>query len=71
MPASKPASGAVVLPSNVIPSKYTLRLQPNLDSSTFQGEETIEVQISPETSEIVLNSSEIAIQSARQKFSVR
>ena len=64
MPASEPASGAVVLPSNVSPSKYALNLQPDLENFTFHGEETIDVEIAPETSEIVLNSAEIAIQSA-------
>ena len=59
-----PASEAVVLPSSVIPQKYTLKLQPNFEDFTFQGEETIEVQISESTSVILLNSSDIEIQSA-------
>ena len=59
-----PASEAVVLPSSVIPQKYTLKLQPNFEDFTFQGEETIDVQISESTSVILLNSSDIEIQSA-------
>jgi puromycin-sensitive aminopeptidase len=59
-----PASEAVVLPSSVIPKKYTLKLQPNFEDFTFQGEETIDVQISESTSVILLNSSDIEIQSA-------
>jgi len=59
-----PASEAVVLPSNVIPQKYTLKLQPDFEDFTFQGEEIIDVQISESTSVILLNSSDIEIQSA-------
>ena len=59
-----PATEAVVLPTNVIPSKYLLKLQPNLGNFTFQGEEAIDVEVKEATSQIVLNSSEIEIQSA-------
>jgi puromycin-sensitive aminopeptidase len=59
-----PASEAVVLPSNVIPQKYTLKLQPDFEDFTFQGEEIIDIQISENTSVILLNSSDIEIQSA-------
>lgn len=54
-------SEAVVLPGGVAPQKYSLKLQPNFQDFTFQGEETIDVEISESTSEIVLNSSEIEI----------
>ena len=59
-----PASEAVVLPSNVKPRKYQLKLQPNFDDFTFQGEETVDIGVSEATSQIVLNSSEVEIQSA-------
>ncbi|MDA0733136.1 MAG: M1 family metallopeptidase [Chloroflexi bacterium] len=59
-----PASEAVILPKNVIPQKYTLKLQPNFQDFTFQGEETIDIAISESTSEILLNSSDIEIHSA-------
>jgi puromycin-sensitive aminopeptidase len=55
---------AVVLPGGVAPQKYSLKLQPNFQEFTFQGDETIDVEISEITSEIVLNSSEIEIQEA-------
>ena len=58
------ASEEVVLPRNVTPKKYALQLQPNFQDFTFQGEETIDVDISESTSEILLNSSDIEIQSA-------
>jgi puromycin-sensitive aminopeptidase len=58
------ASEAVVLPGNVTPNKYTLKLQPNFQDFTFQGEETIDIDIFESTSEVVLNSSDIEIQSA-------
>ena len=37
---------AVVLPTNVLPSKYTLKLQPDLQKFTYTGEETIDVAVS-------------------------
>ena len=39
-----PASEAVVLPSSAIPSKYTLRLQPDLEAFVFQGEAVVDLQ---------------------------
>ena len=59
-----PATEAVVLPDHVIPNKYTLTLQPDLENFTFTGEETVDIAISGDVSEIILNSSEIEIQSA-------
>ena len=56
-------SSAWTLPPTVKPEKYRLNLEPNLDDSTFQGEETIEVRILEPTSEIQLNCVEIEIQS--------
>ena len=59
-----PTADAVVLPTNVRPRKYRITLQPDLDNFTFQGAEIIDVDIAEATSEIVLNSDEIAIHSA-------
>ncbi|MFQ6028558.1 MAG: M1 family metallopeptidase [Dehalococcoidia bacterium] len=58
-------SEAVVLPTNVRPGKYTLKLQPDLQNFTFQGEETIDIEVSQATAQIQLNCDEIEIQSAR------
>src|SRR5688500_1262289 len=43
-----PQSGAINpyrLPRHVIPSRYDLRLEPNLTALTFSGEETITIEI--------------------------
>ena len=52
------------LPTNVRPTNYRLSLAPDLDTFTFKGSETIDIQVSEPTSSIVLNSAEIEIQSA-------
>ena len=59
-----PSSEAVILPANVRPSKYSIKLQPDLDQFTFQGEETIGIQVMEPTSEILLNAVELQVQSA-------
>ena len=59
-----PTTDAVVLPTNVRPSKYSIKLQPDLERFTFQGEETIDLMVAEPTSEILLNCIEIDIQSA-------
>ena len=55
---------AIVLPVNVLPSRYQIWLQPNFADFTFAGEETIDVEVMEPTSQIQLNSVEIEIQSA-------
>lgn len=59
-----PSAEAVVLPDNVRPVHYDLTLTPNFDDFTFSGEVDITVRMDTGTSEIVLNCSEIEIQSA-------
>jgi len=49
------------LPVNVIPSVYDLKLQPNLTTFTFEGEESISVQVKEETKTVTLNSADIKI----------
>ena len=53
------------LPASVVPSHYKLHIRPNLESETFSGEVDIEVDISETVSEIILNSIEIEVKSAR------
>ena len=50
------------LPTTVVPSRYELRLVPDLDAATFAGEETVTVTIREPVTEIVLNAAELAIQ---------
>src|SRR5262245_29700423 len=52
------------LPTTVVPSRYDLRLEPDLDNATFTGEETIAVEVREAVSEIALNAVELRIESA-------
>ncbi|HSB40887.1 MAG TPA: M1 family metallopeptidase [Methylomirabilota bacterium] len=51
------------LPASVVPARYDIRLEPDLDAATFAGEETVTVTVKEPVSEIVLNAAELAIQS--------
>lgn len=52
------------LPRTAIPERYELRLEPDLETFTFAGEETIELTIAEPTDQIVLNALEIEIDHA-------
>ena len=56
-----PSADAVVLPTNVKPRKYRMTLQPDLNSFTFSGEQTIEVDIRVPTARVMLNATELDI----------
>ena len=56
-----PSADAVVLPSNVKPSKYRMTLQPDLESFTFKGEQTVDIEIVEPTARIALNAAELEI----------
>jgi puromycin-sensitive aminopeptidase len=49
------------LPRTVVPSRYDLRLDPDLVTLTFTGEATIAVTVTEPVREIVLNAAELAI----------
>jgi puromycin-sensitive aminopeptidase len=55
------------LPRHVVPIRYDLRLEPDLPTARFSGEETITLTVHQPTSEIVLNAIEIDITSANIK----
>ena len=55
-------SNAVLVPTNVKPSKYRITLEPDFTTFAFTGSETIQVEILSPTRSITLNSIEIAIQ---------
>jgi len=57
------------LPTSVVPARYDIRLEPDLDAATFAGEETITVTVLEPVSEIVLNAADLAIQSAAMQDS--
>ncbi len=60
-----PESQAVMLPGDVRPVSYDLTLTPDLERFTFRGDETIEIEVLEPTDRIVLNCTEIDIQSCR------
>jgi puromycin-sensitive aminopeptidase len=49
------------LPRNVVPSRYDLRLEPDLVTHTFTGEETVAVDVTEATADVFLNTAELAI----------
>ncbi|HUG36237.1 MAG TPA: M1 family metallopeptidase, partial [Candidatus Limnocylindrales bacterium] len=50
------------MPTTVVPSRYDIRLEPDLDAATFAGEETVTVTVREPVSEVLLNAAELAIQ---------
>ena len=56
-----PSADAVVLPASVKPKKYRLTLQPDLNTFTFKGEQTVDIEIVEPTARIVLNAAELEI----------
>ena len=52
------------LPRTVIPSRYDIKLVPDLAAATFSGTETLATEVLESTDEIILNSHEIEIQRA-------
>ena len=52
------------LPLTVIPNRYEIRLEPDLQRGTFTGRETIYLTILESTSEILLNAVELQIHTA-------
>jgi puromycin-sensitive aminopeptidase len=59
-----PAANPYRLPRTVLPRRYDLTLEPDLEAATFAGHETIAVEVLTETSEVVLNAVEIEIDEA-------
>jgi puromycin-sensitive aminopeptidase len=49
------------LPRTVVPSRYDIRLEPDLDTATYAGEETIQVEVRDEVDEVQLNAVELTI----------
>jgi puromycin-sensitive aminopeptidase len=53
-----------LLPTDVSPLKYQIKLVPNLNDFTFRGEETIDIEVRQATPQIVLNAAELEVQKA-------
>jgi puromycin-sensitive aminopeptidase len=49
------------LPRHVVPSRYDIRLQPDLATAAFAGTETVTVAVSEPTNEIVLNAADLGV----------
>src|SRR5205814_1646841 len=49
------------LPTTVVPSRYDLRLEPDLAAATFVGRAEIQLDVRAAVAEIVLNAAELAI----------
>ena len=52
------------LPRTAVPSRYDIRLEPDLTTLTFRGTETVALDVSERISEITLNAVELTIESA-------
>ena len=52
------------LPRTVVPSRYAVTLEPDLQAFTFAGRETVELEVAEAVREIVLNSIELEIDEA-------
>ncbi len=61
-PMSEPEPDPYRLPRAVVPSRYEIRLEPDLGAATFTGVETVTVTVEEPVSAIVLNAAELEIQ---------
>jgi aminopeptidase N len=53
------------LPKHVLPRHYELELKPDLDSFTVSGHESIEIEVTKATRQVILNTHELQITAAR------
>ena len=53
------------LPKDVVPKHYALRIEPTIETASFRGSETIEIEVRAPVRQIVLNSRGLEITSAR------
>ena len=58
---ARSAASAFRLPKTVVPDRYEIRLEPDLERFTFAGEESVSVTIHEPVTEIVLNAAELQI----------
>ena len=52
------------LPTSIIPSRYEIRLAPDLEAASFDGQETIALEVREQSEEIALNAAELEVLSA-------
>ena len=58
----------LILPENVTPINYEVKLEPNFDTFTFNGKVIIKADVNQVTDTIVLNSAELEIQDVSVDF---
>ena len=52
------------LPRTAVPSRYDIRLEPDLTTLTFRGTETVALDVTERISDVTLNAIELTIESA-------
>jgi aminopeptidase N len=52
------------LPKDVVPVRYAVDLAPDLDTKTFTGDETVEIEVRQPTQRVVLNAADVTIATA-------
>src|SRR5262245_58011436 len=52
------------LPKEVVPTKYAIRIAPNLDNFTFSGSESVNLNVRSPVHQLVLNGLELRIEEA-------
>ncbi|WP_447975452.1 M1 family metallopeptidase [Nitrospira sp. Kam-Ns4a] len=52
------------LPQHIVPTRYDIRLEPDLAAATFAGQETIAITVRQPTTEILLNAAELDVTEA-------
>jgi puromycin-sensitive aminopeptidase len=52
------------LPTSVVPSRYDLTLEPDLETATFTGFESVAIEVREPADEVVLNANEIEVEEA-------
>src|SRR5512136_2351750 len=60
-PTSEETMTSTRLPWNVVPNRYDIHIEPDMDASTFAGRETVEVTVLDATREIVLNAADLQL----------
>lgn len=55
---------AIRLPRHVVPTRYAIRIEPDLAASTFVGRETVEVTVHETTDELVVHAADLTIRTA-------
>src|SRR5690348_16214450 len=58
-------TNSVRLPEHIIPERYEIFIRPNLEKFTFEGEETISLELVKATKEIVLHTADLEIEGTK------